>query len=475
MKSYLTICVMSLTLISGAVFAQAKKDDLLLTLRTMLKHQNIPTEAVSLVIKEIGSDDNIVSLNAHTPKNPASVMKLLPSLAALDTLSPAFTWHTDVFTRGQVVNNVLKGDLYIKGGGDPFLTIESFWLLLKQIRYQGIHKIEGDVILDQELFDIGQFDRAAFDKKPSRIYNGPASALMLNFWATHFLAKPNSTGVSLTAHPPSSALTLINKIQLTKEKCIAKNREITYSFIQQKNKTLATFRGKLSNKCKAWSVTRAAIPYLHYFIGVFDAMWKEIGGTVSGEIKFGRTAKSAVKLFEHRSGALGDIIRNMNKFSNNLMARQMMLTLGWQDDNVVATRKNSEAALGKWLKDINVPMPSLVIDNGAGLSRKAKVSASDMTALLNFAQNGRYAPEFLASLPLAAQDGSLQKRFAGEDLFGLARLKTGLLDHVRTIAGYMTTRSNKKLIVVFFINHENTHLGNGTAAQDALLRWAFEL
>ena len=157
-----------IVLFSSALYAQ---QDLPIPIQSALNYRNIPDHTLSVYVESLDTGEVVLSWNEAEPRNPASVEKLLTTLVALDTLGPAYTWRTDVYVLGEVTDGVLDGDLLLKGYGDPYLVTERFWQLLRRIRQSGILAINGDLLIDDSYFDIGNYDPAAFDREPLRAYN----------------------------------------------------------------------------------------------------------------------------------------------------------------------------------------------------------------------------------------------------------------------------------------------------------------
>ncbi|MBL8488981.1 MAG: D-alanyl-D-alanine carboxypeptidase, partial [Rhodocyclaceae bacterium] len=168
---------------------------------------------------------------------------------------------------------------------------------------------------------------------------------------------------------------------------------------------------------------------------------------------------------------LADVVRDINKFSNNVMARQLFLTLG-ANGGGPATADRAEAAIKAWLEAKNLRMPELVLENGSGLSRRERMSADSLARLLAAAWKSPVMPEFISSLPLTAVDGTMQRRLKTNAVAGQAHIKTGTLEGVKTMAGYVLDRAGRRQIVVLLVNHPNAAAAQ--PAQDALLQWVYE-
>ncbi|MGC2165861.1 MAG: D-alanyl-D-alanine carboxypeptidase/D-alanyl-D-alanine-endopeptidase [Gallionella sp.] len=487
----------SALLLAALLSAHADATSLPHEVRDELRHANIPLANVGILVQRIDSGTPLLSHNAARAMNPASTMKLLTTIAALDILGPAYRWKTEVFLDGKLENGVLEGNLVFKGYGDPKLTIEQFWLWLRELRQLGLREIHGDIVIDSSYFAVPEFDPSEFDNDPNRAYNVAPNALLLNFNALHLRLIPNGGNTNVYLEPDLSGYSLTNRIT-TVARAPCSGGDNYGARLEQRNIVL---EGTIPADC---GVDRylSLLPHDDYFFGVFGALWKELGGTIDGKLREGHIADDRTPFATHLSNPLSELIRDINKFSNNLMARQLFLTLGAPIDFTTKTKNSgyesavpedsktassdsvsallpsdpssatidrSTAAVKRWLNAERLNFPELVIENGAGLSRIARISPEHLAALLQHAADSRYAAELEASLPILGIDGTLKKRFKDDEMAGYAHLKTGLLDGVKSIAGYVKARSGKRWIVVFLIN--DPHAAGGKRAQDALIEW----
>ena len=420
-------------------------------LRVLMHQHRVPEAHVGLYIGPVYDDGSAIALNPRKPFNPASVIKLLPSIAALEAFTPAYQWATRVYTTGRVTNGTLHGDLYLKGGGDPYLTVESVWTLLKTVHSSGIDRIAGDIVVDDGIFKLPQFDRAAFDDKPYRIYNGPANGLMVNFWAVRFTITAQTDAVHVDAFPDSRHLKIVNNIKHSSARCTRSNRYIGYSVQNSGDPVVVTFNGALSTRCLPIIITRAVIPADRYLAYVLPGLWRDAGGSLDGKVRNGEVPDKAARIQTHLSRTLAEVVQATNKFSNNLMARHLLLTLGSLDKDRDITVDDGIAALRDWLLSRGIDVPGLHLVNGAGLARDTRISAIGLANVLRAGFYSRYAPEFLASFPIAGEDWALESRKFDESAVSMVRIKTGLIDDVRAMAGYITARSGKTYIAVLLV------------------------
>ena len=462
-----------------------------------LRKHRIPESTVSLVVREMDGDARgnatgnttgnatLLRLNLDTPRNPASVIKLLTTLAALELLGPGYQWQTAYFADGVIEDGVLRGDLIFKGGGDPFLTVERLLGDVLALRQRGLETIAGQLVIDNSRFAPAPHDRDAFDGKAQRLYNVGPDAALVNFSVTHFVIEPHGNEIRVRAEPPLAGLNIVNGIKARSGKCTSPNAGWSYRLKNAdepvgKNLT-ASFRGTYRTRCGSHSISHSLLPNNDYTYRLFVALWRAMGGQLDGGYRVSSTPagtptdspESAQLLLMRPSEPLADIITGINKFSNNVMSRQLLLTIGAELHGEPGTVAGGIGVIKNWLAVNGIAMPALIMENGSGLSRKSRLSAGGLSALLKRGWDSTYRPEFVSSLPLAAIDGTLRKRLNSSPLRGRARIKTGLIDGVRSMAGYVHARNNRHYSVVLMIDSGRVNFWNGNALQDAVLRWVY--
>ena len=452
------------------------QDNLPFSIQTLLLHHGISETSISVFIQDVNAKTPLLNVAEHTPRNPASVVKVLTTFAALDTLGPSYTWDTGAFSTAPLENGVLKGDLYLRGSGDPFLVTERFWKFLLGIRNAGIQHISGDLIIDNSLFSTGPFDPGAFDNRPERPYNVGPDALLVNFGVISFWLVPDSgrSRVNIATDPPSSTVNIDNRVTLSNERCNAGPTKLRFELLSRRNGGSVRFTGPYQAACGNYTLARAVSEPTPFVFGVFDAMWRGLGGTIDGGFRTGEVPLNARRVYSISSPTLSEVIRTTNKFSNNVMSRHLLLTMGLETLGPPATLSKGRQSISDWLTRFGLSFPELMVDNGSGLSRRTRISAASLGQLLLAAHNDPLMPEFVSSLPLTAIDGTLRKRFKGEPLAGRAHIKTGTLDDVRAMGGYVKVKDGRTFVVVSLHNYPGIHHGLGTEIQDALLRWVFE-
>lgn len=429
---------------------------------------DIPPGAVAVVVEKLDEPRRgfrRLAENATAPMNPASVMKLFTTSAALDLFGAARTWQTEVRVMQRPRRGVLKGDLYLKGSGDPKLTLAQFWQLLRELRLRGIREIRGDLVLDRSLFDLPPHDPAAFDGEPMRPYNVGADAALIGFQALRFLLIPEAAGkkVAVLLLTPDARLRVVNRLRQVGGECKDWRDRITTRI----SGTQLELTGPFPASCGEKNLNLSPLSADAQVEGLFRALWRELGGSLRGKVISGRAPENSLLLASHQSPPLAELVRDVNKFSNNVMARQLFLALS--ADTPPATYDKSTERLRDWLHRRGIAAPELVIENGAGLSRLDRASADTLAALLRSVWRSPTMPELVSSLPILGEDGTMKKRGNGNGNKGRAHLKTGYLEGVRALAGVVIDQRGERWLLVALVNHASAM--NAKAGLDLLVDW----
>jgi D-alanyl-D-alanine carboxypeptidase/D-alanyl-D-alanine-endopeptidase (penicillin-binding protein 4) len=401
---------------------------------------------------------------AERPANPASLMKLVTTFAGLDLLGPAFTWSTPVWLQGPIADGVLNGDLVIKGNGDPKLVLERIWLLLRRVRQAGVNEIRGDIVVDRSAFAPGDVNPADFDGEPLRPYNANADALLLNYRSVLLTFTPDAArGIATVGvEPPLAGVSADTTVPLAGGPCDDWRSALQSDFTDPARLGL---RGSFPAACgeKIWPIAYADPST--YNGRALVGMWLEMGGKLGHGFRNGN-APSTPSSFELRSPPLADVVRDINKLSNNVMAQQLFLTLG-ATQRGTGTPETGREVVRQWLNGrIGSAAAGSVVVNGSGLSRDSRLSALALGRLLQAAWASPVMPELMSSLPVPGIDGTLRKAKGAP---GRAHLKTGSLRDVVGIAGYVLADSGRRYIVVAIVNDANANAAR--PALDALVDW----
>ncbi|MGB4812451.1 MAG: D-alanyl-D-alanine carboxypeptidase/D-alanyl-D-alanine-endopeptidase [Methylophilaceae bacterium] len=442
-----------------------------------LKNAGIPPQNVAVYVQAVEGKNATLIHNADKSMNPASVMKLVTTNAALDILSPNYRWKTEIYRDAPVVDGVLNGNLIIKGYGDPSFKAQEFWRLLMSLQQAGIKEIKGNLVVDKSYYAKNVGVRKTFDDETWRAYNAEPSAFLVNGRNTSFKFLTTDKGVNVSQEFELPEVQVINNMKLSQGACGEWRSRFGYTVTPKAIGATVAFNGTFSPDCGERYLELSVFDDDKYAFYTFKKLWKELGGKFNGQLVLQNTPSSAVKVLEQLSDPLGYVVRDINKWSNNLMARQLLLTLGVEKASPPATEAKGAAVLKDWLssKSLNgksIGANELVIENGSGLSRIERVSAEHLGQMLVSAYASPVMPELMASLPILAQDGTVKKRLNDSNAANQAHLKTGSLDGVSAIAGYVLDANKHRYVLVMIVNHANA--ASSKNAQDALIEWVHQ-
>ncbi len=472
----------------------------------------IAPEDVGLIALPVSGGPPLIAHNASVPMNPASTMKLLTTYAALATLGPGYRWKTDAYLRGRLDGDVLNGDLILKGGGDPKLVIEDLTEFITAMRRAGLRELRGDLVIDDSVFDVGESSVENFDGDPTQPYNVRPFGLLMNFKATRIVVRPGDAGASVTLDPALDGVEVVSRLRLLRGPCRAGSTALAIHEVdasappagkalpQRAMQRTGAARGPTgaaqgsraatgagvttdsdvapsivvtgtySPSCGEQGLFASVLTHREFIHALFRAAWLAAGGQWTGRTRIERGAAVGTPWLEWESPrTLADVVNDVNKFSNNVMARQLLLTLAAQAGDSPATVEAARSALVGWLSAQGLALPGLVIDNGAGLSRIGRISADGLAHLLVHAAASPFAETLRSSLPVVGVDGTMKYRMSGERIVGHAWIKTGSLEGVRAIAGYVDGASGRRYAVALFCQGAR---GEASAAlQESFLRW----
>jgi serine-type D-Ala-D-Ala carboxypeptidase/endopeptidase (penicillin-binding protein 4) len=461
------------------------------TVLQLLQERNIPAEAMALhAIRADGS--TVVSFQPERPMTPASTMKVVTAAVALDHLGPTYRGSAALLTHAPVVDGVLQGDLIVRGEGSVELDAEPFARLIEQVRERhGIHTIQGDLIIDRHFFHPARLDLGLppFDEAPEFRYNVIPDALLLNHNLLRLEMVADAATVKVRMTPALDRVRVESAFTLIDGACARWEdgwQPATQRHADDGSVTLV-LRGTFPKQCRA-NTEINVLDRVLYADRLFRALWSEKGGHLHGVTRDAPApvASGARVLAEHRSRPLSEFVREINKRSDNTFTRIAFLTLGERP----AVKANGEASpavptvaqaarvpsvvaadavVRQWFDRHRIPTAGLVLENGSGLSRSEKISPSQLVQVLRAAERGPWAPEFLASLPIVAIDGTMRNRLRESPVAGRARIKTGTLRDVSGVAGFVRNRDGDWITVAAMINHD---LAKSTVARpivDALL------
>ena len=447
-------------------------------LRQAMKKAGLPDDAVAALVAPVEGGAPLLALGAQRPMNPASVMKLVTTHAAIDLLGPAYQWRTGFYVDGTVDQGLLRGNLYVRGGGDPKFVMERIAAALQAVRDAGVTVVRGDIVLDQSAFAVAQPDPSAFDGERLRPYNVAPEALLVNFKAVvlGFVPDPAAGVARVSFEPPLAGLAVDATVPLSASACGDWRGGLQARF---DDPNAIRFGGAYPARCgeKPWPV--AYVEPSQYATRALEGMWRAGGGLLTGTTRLGAVPPQARLVHEAPSLPLAEIVSDINKHSNNVMAQQVFLTLGTLAPvagipNAPATFERSRQRVGRWWQArLGSQAPAPVLDNGSGLSRDERITAQGLLALLRDSAAHPNGEVLRQSLPVAGVDGTavrMGERGVMKLSLGNARVKTGSLRDVVAVAGYVQARNGRNLVVVGMVNHPNAP--QARPVMDALLEWA---
>ena len=458
----------------------------------LLRSANIPEDAMGAIV--LRGNTTVLSHGAERSMQPASTMKLVTTAVGLEQLGPIFRGRTELRTSADVINGVLKGDLILRGGADTDFNADVLAHMLQTLRNQGIVKIKGDLILDRQLFQPARPDigAAPFDESAEFRYNVIPDALLLNTNLLDINMNSTDRQLSILMQPPLENVSITSDMKLVKGSCARWEdgwRPPEYRR-DASGKLQVILHGTFPQNCsKATSIN--VLDRNDYADRLFRATWKRLGGTITGAVReapltgLPPTAEpvGTRMLADHVARALPEVLRDINKTSDNTLARTLFLSLGslqsdgWLGSRPVAmaapedTASRARQVIQEWFQRHHIDTQGMLVDNGSGLSRTGRIAPAQLAGVLQAMQQSPWAPEFQSSLPIAALDGTMRKRMLNSPAAARARIKTGTLKNVVAIAGYVPDANNQLCVVVAMINSDLAGNGNGRAAVDALIEW----
>ena len=448
-----------------------------------LARHGLPQHALSYWIEPVAAPSQpsaagpAHALGERRLLNPASAMKLVTTLAALDTLGPAYRWSTSMLADAQPEHGEIKGNLYLLGGGEPNLSWERLGGMLRTLRSSGVVSIAGDLVLDRSLFQPMRLDVGAepFDDTPDASYNVIPDALTVSDNLLAYTLSSSASSVSVQVTPPLAGVAVLNRMTLDDRPCADWSDTWRQPLVEAQGDggVRIVLSGAFPRDCSK-TVELATLDRDLYLERLVRALWQEMGGQWRGRAREGKVPAGAVKLAERQFETLAETVRTINKTSHAVKARLLFLTLGASSSvgDGQPTLERARRRVLDWIAAQGVDPAGIVIENGSGLSRRERLSPAQLSTLLQRAAAGRWYPEFAASLPIVALDGTMRNRLKASPAAGNARLKTGTLRDVAALAGYVRDVHGRDWVVSAFIN--DPQADKGRAVLDRLTAWVAE-
>jgi D-alanyl-D-alanine carboxypeptidase/D-alanyl-D-alanine-endopeptidase (penicillin-binding protein 4) len=465
------------------MFLPAAQAELPEPVSKVLGSVNLPEDAVSALV--LRGNTVMVSHFAKRAMHPGSTMKLVTTMVGLEQLGPVFKGRTELRTTGTVKNGVLRGDLILRGGADVDFSDEVLRDMLRTLRYQGIRHVRGKLVLDRELFNPARSDLGLppFDESPEAYYNVIPDALLVNKNMLRIDMRSQATRLKLAMQPALEGVSVRSDMTLVDADCAKweEGWQLPEAVTREDGSIQVVLHGTFPRNCSQ-SYRINVIDRDAYLDRLFRLTWKNLGGTLRGATVEGSTPPEARLLAEHTSRVLPEIIRDINKPSDNALARTVFMSLGaLEADTALGSRplpgaavntfSRADAVVRSWMRAKGIDDTGLVLENGSGLSRNERISPLQMASVLRAGLRSNWAPEFQASMPIVAVDGTMRKRLHDSPAARRGRLKTGTLDNVVAVAGYVPDAAGRQCVVVAMVNSELAGGGRGRAVVEALVDW----
>jgi len=473
--SPLASCLLAGTLCAASL----ARAELPATVRERLDAAGLPSEAMAFVVQRVSDGAVVMEHRSGRPMQPASTIKLLTSLAALEVLGPAHQARTELRSDGELEDGVLKGDLVLHGEGDVDFDWPAFEHALHILRLQGIREVRGDFVIDRTYFEPARTDvgRAPFDEAPEFRYNVVPDAALINSNLVKLDILSDDKGVRIEATPALERVSYAADFELVEARCNDWEDGWVAPAVKEGSDGVIRVRlqGRFPRSCLA-STEISVIERLKFADRLFRAAWKRLGGTYRGRTREGRGPEGARVLTEHRSRPLAEVLRDINKHSDNPNTRITYLALGASSRSTEGTTaQRSERELRSWLAAKSIDSDGLVLENGSGLSRAERIRPAQLAAVLKAGLESPWAPEFLASIPIVSVDGGMGRRLIDTPASQRSRIKTGTLRDVSAVAGYVKDDAGETYIVVAMVNHERAVKQVARPILDTLLEWVADV
>lgn len=430
-------------------------------------------------VVSVRTGEEVYARGADQALLPASTMKVITTAAALRTLGPSHTFHTDLLHTGELKDDgTLDGDLYVRGGGDPTLVLERLWKLVQELRLEGVRKVDGNVVFDDDLLDtdpgIPGWDKA-LDKADGPAYYPPLGALSLNYNTVALYVGP---GTELGEPARVELETPSGVIEIDNQATTGSAHGRRWLKLERKidgQKTRFTVTGVVPAESGTRRYYRSVGDPTAYFTGAFAELCKQQGVKVTGHFVDGSTPDDAVLLVRQSSPSLGVILQTVDKHSNNFMAEMVLKAMGAEVVGAPGTTAKGVEVLRDYLGGLGLDLEDAVIVNGSGLTREGGFRPEILTAVLVDMHGDRQVgAEFRAALAIGGLDGTLRSRFREEGQVGRMRGKTGSLNGVHCLTGYVDAANGEVYAFAFLVNEIRGPLSRARRLHDRFVEALLE-
>ena len=462
------IRILIICLIPLSVFSEVPPE-----YKKIISSFKVSNDSFTLVIKNLtNKSEQLITHNEKNFFNPASLAKIVSTFIALEELGPQFSWQSDFYHNGTINGDTLNGDLIFKGRGDATFSINNLENSIRKIQRKGLKKINGNLILDMSYFGLDSKEKT-FDNDPMRAYNALPTPVVIQSNTMNFIFTTKDSNLDIESNPDIEYVTIKNNIKITNNRCIDWKSKLNYRTKKENSKIKVIFSGKYSRKCGTKGINLSVLDDKKYFYNIFKDRWNANGGDFSGDLDVTFIKGTDWKvLHSHISKPLSEVIRDTNKYSLNLLARNTMLTVLAEDSDLLVLESSVNKYVQKWLKKNNLPYKGLFFENGAGLSRNSVLTSEQLLLLMEKIYYDPLMPEMLSSFPISGVDGTLKRRMNYSSFKKSAHFKTGSMKNVNAIAGFLLDKNKEMKIFIFIMN--DLAAKDSHRLQEALITQAFK-
>ncbi len=447
----LKILVLATTMMifnSTDLFAQSLQQEAM----NLTKKYRIPFDKLSILTVKIGNKkEDLIVINANKKMTLASLSKIVTTYAVLKNFSSTHQFVTKIKTDGKLENNILQGNLYLIGGGDPSFNKEGMNYLVQELKKKGIKKINGDIIVDDSYFDNIRYDESRGKLRADFVYDAPVGAMSYNWNTIHITVRPSVIGeiAKVEIYPPNDYVKISGSIKTVKGQI---NGIIAERRMLKNGQNILYLKGSLG-KNYGPLIFEKNITHPDIWSGrALKYLLKEESITHTGIVKNSFVPTESTLLAEFAGKDILGLLTDLNKDSNNHVAE--MLT------KAIAVKNNKLGSISEGVKIINREVQSIPVRSQdytfispSGLSPHNQVSSTNILKVFeSLASNDKYKDILMKSLPIAGVDGTLKKRNIASSNMEWVKAKTGFITGVVSLAGYIKKKDGALIAFSFIYN-----------------------
>ena len=427
----------------------------------LIKKHHISKSNLSVVIRNLSTNDLEYALHPEIHRIPASLTKILIAGAILDAFDTGHTFETQLLITNEIEKGILDGHLYLKGLGDPSFTSERMWYLVNELTRKQVHQVKGDIIVDDFLFD-------SVGRDPNRLtptdraYDAAIGALSFNWNVVNVFLSPGNTKNArayVYLDPIAGPIKLVNKAK-------TKGKRLRVS-VKSRPLSPSTSQGKINEVKISGSIPLSHAEKVYYRKVTYPAIWtgenlkaflKQRNIKVEGKIRRGQTPPEAQVVATSPGANVAELVRLMMKYSNNFITEMLVKQLALVKGAKVGNLSEGLKAVYSHLGSLGFSSHDFKISNVAGLSRQNHFKAASLVKLLQiYHKQFSHSYEFVSSMPISGEDGTLESRMQDAKVKGRVRAKSGQIDGVIGLAGYLKAENGDVKVFAIIYNGKKSN------------------